>query len=197
MGIRRCSAWSQGFVSTALVASQVLSAFGPRVGQSRQAPDPLARLTAPAEVLPSGCRLTPTGPFGSNPAVTTDAKALLLIYGWVIGETQPATGRDHPPAVAERWTNEAVARVDAGYAAFYREEGGSPQIGVYGLRLKNPPGAIEAERFRALKGAGGPTALRRVVGSVMIFAWSNGRPDAPDRGCWDVVRRHLEQVDLR
>jgi hypothetical protein len=105
------------------------------------------------------------------------------------------TSKDEQQAAFERSMMERVTAVETGYAAFYREEGGSREIGVYAIRLKTPLTDAEAQRFRASQGAAGPRA-QKIKGTVAVLAWSDGRVDAPDRGCWDVVRRHLEQVDV-
>jgi hypothetical protein len=67
---------------------------------------------------------------------------------------------------------------------------------VYALRFKKPLTDREAQRFRA-SGGGGPSRLRLIKGSVAIFAWSDARANAPDLGCFDVVRQHLEKVVLK
>jgi hypothetical protein len=33
-------------------------------------------------------------------------------------------------------------------------------------------------------------------GSVVIFTWLDGQRASPDRGCVDVIRRHIASVDL-
>jgi thiazole synthase len=67
---------------------------------------------------------------------------------------------------------------------------GSPEIGVYALRMKKLPAAE--------LNAGLPRGQGRLIkGRIAIFFWSDARADAPDRGCFDVVRRHIEAVDFR
>lgn len=75
--------------------------------------------------------------------------------------------------------------------ARYREEGGSPEIVVVALRMKNMPASA------ALKPPLPPSQGRVIKGSTAIFYWSDGRADAPDRGCFDVLRRHIESVEFR
>jgi len=178
-----------------------------------QARDTLDRLTVPPGLLPTGCKLRPSrsdGPFRSNPATGTDSVTLGFIAMFfrplsLATEAEEsaaraaeaaATGPEERRAAFERLMAQRASAVESGYAAFYREEGGSPEIGVYALRFKKPLPELEAERFRTGSGAGGPTALRIAKGSVAIFAWSDARQDAPDRGCFEVVRRHIEQAEV-
>lgn len=180
----------------------------PHVGDTRgQVLDKLKRLTVANDVLPNGCRLMPTSLFGSNPAIVTDAKALEVVYGFVYvafraPQVDGKFGRGPRPTGMskeefERLIRDGSAAVESGYAAFYQEDGGSPEIGVYALSFKTPLAESVAQQFRAPQGGGGPSALRIARDAVALFAWSDGRPDAPDRGCWDVIRRHLEQLDVK
>jgi hypothetical protein len=108
------------------------------------------------------------------------------------GRTSGATGTstDEQQAAFERSMMERVTAVEIGYAAFYREEGGPPEIGVYVIRLKKPLPEEGAQRFRASQGAAGPRALRIAKGTVAVFAWSDGRVDAPDRPLMPRLRLH-------
>jgi hypothetical protein len=192
--------WAETAVSR---VSWTFPPVGDRGGQVR---DTLKRPTVPNDVLPNGCRLTPKSLFDSNPAIVTDAKALELIYGFVYvafrapqlgGRLRRGPGPGTSKEEFERLIKDGSAAVESGYAAFYQEEGGSPEIGVYALSFKKPLAESVAQQFRAPQGDGGPSALRIAKDSVAVFAWSDGRPDAPDRGCWDVIRRHLEQLDVK
>ena len=172
-------------------------------GSSPRSATDLERLTVPAAALPANCHLRPTtgrgmlaGAFRTNPAVVTDAKILgfmhILVLGMMPGEAA-VTGRGGQ-ADAQKFDEIIAARsaeVEAGYAAAYQEQDGSPEIGVYALRMKKLPAAAELN-------AGLTPGQRRIIkGPVAIFYWSDARADAPDRGCFDVVRRHIEAVDFR
>ena len=150
----------------------------------------LEQLTVPAAALPVNCHLRPTprGMFRTNPAVVTEPSVLGFMHTLVFGmmPEDAAIGRARPADV----TNLMAARagdVEAGYAATYEEQGGSPEIGVYALRMKNMPAP---ERLKVVD----PPAARIIKGSTAIFYWSDARADAADRGCFDAVRRHIEAV---
>jgi hypothetical protein len=173
-------------VLVVLLAGASLSASAQTSGATATSADGLEALTVPAAMLPSTCRLTPLtsdgpkSPFGTNPAIVTDAKLLSRMYMMAAGASEPSE-----------------TAIESGYAGYYREEGGSPEIGVHALRFKKPPTETEAQRFRTAQGRGGDSALRLVKGSIAIFAWSDARANAPDRGCFDVVRRHLERAEVK
>jgi hypothetical protein len=144
----------------------------------------LVKLTVPASQLPAGCRLMP-GPRGfvkTNPAVITDPQTLGFMYGLLFG---PLPASQSPDLVA------LGARVAAGYAAAYEEKGGSHEIGVYALRVKDPAQASGRPRVNA------PRSTLVVKGSVVIFSWTDILPGQKDLGCSDVVRRHIDQVQLK
>ena len=88
------------------------------------------------------------GAFRTNPAVVTDAKILgfmhMLVFGMMPGDA-PATGRGGQADVqkVEEIMAARGAEVEAGYAAAYQEQGGSPEIGVYALQMKKLPAAAE------------------------------------------------------
>jgi hypothetical protein len=109
--------------------------------------------------------------------VVTDPKILQFIRLWIFGTRDAARPEN------------AANQAEAGYAANYREQNGSPEIGVYAIRMKNPPAPLPP--------TGVPNQGRLVKGSVVIFYWSDGRAGAPDLGCFDIVRRHIEGVDFR
>ena len=173
-------------------------------GLGAQAPTPrpglasdLERLTVPAAALPANCRPRAPGKmFGANPAVVTDPQLLGLMYALVFGagaDDAAASGRPSPSDARRQGADFIPARaadVEAGYAAAYEEQGGSPEIGVFALRMKKMP---------VINGAstGSPSSARIISGSVAIFYWSDATASAPDRGCLDVVRRHIESVDFR
>ena len=116
----------------------------------------------------------------------------ILVFGMMPGDAA-ATGRGGQ-ADEQKFDEIIAARsadVEAGYAATYQEQGGSPEIGVYALRMKTLPAAAE------LKVGMTPSQRRIIKGPIAIFFWSDARADAPDRGCFDVVRRHIEAVDFR
>lgn len=185
-----------------LCSIAVVSLLG--AGLRAQAPAPraalasdLERLTVPAAALPANCK--PRGPnkmFGSNPAVVTDSAALGFMYALVFGagsDDAPASGRVSPSDArrqAADWLAARTADVEAGYAASYEEQGGSPEIGVYALRMKKMP-VVDGTS------TGSPSGTRIIRGSVAILYWSDARAGAPDRGGLDVVRRHIESVDFR
>jgi hypothetical protein len=192
---------------TTTTAAQVSSTFLQAANMPGQAPDSLERLTAPSEALPTGCRLTPKGPLGSNPAVVSDSKGLALISMFVLGmprgDEKAALGAGaaeqsgaERQAAFDRLMLERAEGVETGYAAFYREDAGSPEIGVYAIRLKKPLTEQEARTFRATP-LGGRNYLRILKGQIAIFAWSDARANAPDRGCFDVVRQHLEKTEVK
>jgi hypothetical protein len=158
----------------------------------------LMRLTVPADQLPAGCQLLvakKSEQLPTNPAIVRDPRFLgmmhALIFGplpgdeaFVEGELTPARAR----ALAER-TSVRAETVEVGYAASYGEEGGFHEIGVFALRLKDPSAATPAPASQR--------SARITKGSVVIFSWADGRPASPDRGCLDVVRRHLASVDIK
>ena len=96
--------------------------------------------------------------------------------------------------IRRRWTWFAIAaravNVEAGYAAAYEEQDGSPEIGVFALRMKKP---ASEEPAVATAGRGG----RIIKGRVAIFYWSDAIGNRPDRGCLDVVRRHIESINFK
>ena len=73
--------------------------------------------------------------------------------------------------------------------AAYREESGFSEIGVFALRLKDP--SAEAPISNT------PRSTTITKGSVVIFTWIDGQRASPDRGCVDVIRRHIASVDLK
>jgi hypothetical protein len=130
--------------------------------------------------------------FSTNPSVVTDPRVLGLMHGLVFGVTpgdanQAGRGRQSGPGrPADDDLSARAAEVVIGYAAAYEETGGSPEIGVFALLMKTPQGT----------GRGAPGA-RVIKGPVAIFIWSDATPQAPDRGCVDVIRRHIESVEFR
>jgi hypothetical protein len=200
------------------VVPRPLSMFSQAREQRTRESDSLDRLTVPTDQLPDGCRLrtpppqAPASPFRSNPAIFKPAigsdsgplafiHLMLMTYNLVDEKAardaeRAAKSEEERQTAFDRLMAKHVANVETCYAAFYREEGGSPEIGVYALRFKKPLTNQEAQRFRA--GVhGGPSALRVIKGSVAIFAWSDAREDAKDLGCFEVVRQHLEKAELK
>jgi len=143
----------------------------------------LTKLTVPASQLPEGCRLIP-GPRGflkTNPSEVTDPQQLGFIHSLMFG--QPPI---EPASLAARGAAAVV-----GYAAAYEEKNGAHEIGVYALRMKDPA---------AVKNARGPSAARSFTitkGSVVIYAWADILPGRKDLGCMDVIRRHIQSVQLK
>jgi hypothetical protein len=115
----------------------------------------------------------------------------LLVFGTDSGDGGAGRVRpsDAPRLGAEELASRA-AEVEAGYAAAYEEKGGSPEIGVFALRMKKMPVADGTS-------AGRSTSARIIRGPVAIFYWSDATAETPDRGCLDAVRRHIESVDFR
>jgi hypothetical protein len=157
----------------------------------------LERLTVPTAALAANCKPgAPSKFFGSNPAVVTEPSVLGLMYMFVFGAgsdnaaasgpVSPSDARKQAADLLAVWT----ADVEAGYAATYEEQGGSPEIGVFALRMKKMPVTDGTS-------TGSPSSARIIRGSVAIFSWSDAREGAPDRGCLDVVRRHIGSVDFR
>ncbi len=145
----------------------------------------LTKLTVPASQLPASCRLIP-GPRGflkTNPAVVTDAEQLGFIHSLLLGGSRSAAAAD---LVARG------AQAVVGYAAAYEEKGGSHEIGVYALRLKDAA-AAKAARPPAVGGR----MLNVTKGSVVIFSWMDILPSQKDLGCFDAVKRHIEGVQLK
>ena len=172
-------------------------------GLGAQAPPPraglaadLERLTVPAAALPANCKPgAPGGMFGSNPAVITDPRVLGPMYALIFsaGSDDAASGRPSPSDARRQGADVLAARaadVEVGYAATYEEQGGSPEIGVFALRMKKMPVTDGAS-------TGGSSSARIISGPVAIFYWSDASKGAPDRGCLDVVRRHIGSVDFR
>jgi hypothetical protein len=156
----------------------------------------LERLTVPGAALPANCRPSPPGGmFSTNPSVVTDPRRLGIMHGLVFGMSPDlekaikAAGRTEAVNLVAESLAASAADVEAGYAASYQEQGGSPEIGVFALLMKKLP----AEGASAAQ----PRSARIIKGPVAIFYWSDARPDAPDLGCLDVVRRHIESVDFR
>jgi hypothetical protein len=134
--------------------------------------------------------------FSSNPAVVTDPLVLGLMYMLVFGAGSDDASASRPvsPADARRQGADVLAAraadVEAGYAATYEEQGGSPEIGVFALRMKKMPVTDGTSR-------GSRSSARIIRGSVAIFYWSDANEGAPDRGCLEVVRQHIVSVDFR
>ncbi|MEX2281138.1 MAG: hypothetical protein WEE89_01495 [Gemmatimonadota bacterium] len=165
------------------IACAMVLAANLRGNAMSQEADILQRLTPPPTALPASCRLRPAigkdALYGHNPAIVTDSVSISIVHMY-------ATGAG---VAAER-------PVAAGYTASYLEEGGSPQIGVYALRFRRDLTTPETETFQKSYG-GGSTVFRLVKGAVAIYAYTNARRDAPDRGCFDALKKHLEAVDLK
>jgi hypothetical protein len=148
-----------------------------------QEPEPLARLTPPAGTLPAGCALRPVlgglkDPlYGHNPAIVSDSLSLAVVHMFAAGAGITA---EKPVAAA--------------YSAFYKEEGGSPQLGVYAIRYRRDLTTAEADAFKAVKFTTSSSPLRVVKGPLAIYLYSNSRPDAQDKGCYDALKKHIESV---
>jgi hypothetical protein len=151
----------------------------------------LEQLTVPPDRLPPGCQLRPAGDgafggmFGPNPANIKDPDARL-------GLSWHLRVRD----AFERETLALAEAVESAYAASYREKGGSPEIGVYAVRLKKPLSDPQARQFLVQDGARA-NARRILKGSVAIYVWSDARADARDLGCFEVVRDHIEKTAVK
>ena len=185
-------------ISSALPLGLALLCVGHGVATGQTGQD-LAQLTVPANQLPAGCRLiSRTGAFiPTNPAIVTDPKTLGFMHGLVFGPgpSDRDDVRKTPPgspgaaAIADAMLARA-ARIDVGYAAAYEETGGAHEIGVFALRLKDPS---------AETGQGSKTPRSAMVrkGSVVIFSWADLVPSKSDQGCLDVVRRHIDRIQLK
>jgi hypothetical protein len=182
----------------------VISLAGAGLGAGAQAPtsraglaSDLERLTVPAAALPANCKpRAPGGMFDANPAVVTDPRILgpmhALIFGAGSGDAA-APGRASPSDARSQGAEVLAARaadVEIGYAAAYEEQGGSPEIGVFALRMKKMPVSDGAT-------TGSPSSGRIIRGSVAIFYWSDATASAHYRGCLDVVRQHIGSVEFR
>ena len=161
---------------------------------ARQTGDDLARLTVPVAALPANCRLNanPGGFQPTNPAIVRNPAILGFMHSLIF----PSSGESTPSPASERGSlfvgsvSARAAAVDVGYAASYQETGGSPEIGVFALRLKDPSAAPSVPVTV-------PSAQRITKGSVVIFSWSDAHAGSPDLGCVNVVRRHLARVEVR
>jgi hypothetical protein len=166
------------------MACTCLLVAGARTEAAAQQSEVLQLLTPPAGVLPANCKLRPAlgkgDLYGHNPAIVTDTASLSIVYMF---------------ATASGMTAEKP--VAAGYTASYQEEGGSPRIDVYALRFARELTTAQADTFKNNRYPASATALRRVNGAVAILAYSNARPDAPDKGCYAALRNHLETVDVK
>ena len=166
-------------VLVAVIASMV-AAQAALLGQGGS---DLTKLTVPASQLPAGCRLIP-GPRGflkTNPSEVTDPQQMGFIHSLMFGQ--------QPIQEANLALRGATAVI--GYAAAYEEKNGAHEIGVYALRMKDPA---------AVKNARGPSAARSFTitkGSVVIYAWADILPGRKDLGCMDVIRRHIQSVQLK
>ena len=166
----------------------------PLAVSAQQTSDDLERLTVPDASLPANCRLNPNpGGFQpTNPAIVRNPAILGFMHALIF----PSPGESTPSPASERarlFVGSASARaaaVEVGYAASYLETGGSPEIGVFALRLKDPSAAPDVPVTV-------PSARRITRGSVIIFSWSDANAGAPDRGCVNAIRRHLESVDVK
>ena len=171
-----------------------LGAQAPTASSSRLSSD-LERLTVPAAALPANCRpRLPGGMFAANPSIVTDPRVLGLMHGLVFsiapgsGDAPKRGGSADVPSDPDSLVARA-ADVEAGYAAAYEEQGGSPEIGVFALLMKKMP---------AQGSSVAPSRAARIIkGQVAIFYWSDATPNAPDLGCIEVVRRHIDSVDFR
>ena len=179
-----------GAASAIVLASLLVQLAGAQSGSD------LLRLTVPAEKLPAGCQLAPTegGPVATNPSMVTDAQFLGMMHAAIfLPLPEDPTGADQLTAARSRAVREAApgraTRVEAGYVAAYREESGFHEIGVFALRVKDPSAEAPIPNT--------PRSTTITKGSVVIFTWVDGRPASPDRGCVDVVRRHIASVDLK
>jgi hypothetical protein len=183
-------------IALPLVLAMLSVGHGVATGQTGQ---DLAQLTVPANQLPAGCRLISRagGFIQTNPAIVTDPKTLgfmhALVFGPEPGELDDV-GRTPPTspnaaALVEGMVARA-ARIEVGYAAAYEETDGAHEIGVFALRLKDPS---------AEKAPGSRTPRSAIVrkGSVVIFSWSDLLSTRSDQGCLDVVRRHIDRVQLK
>jgi hypothetical protein len=134
--------------------------------------------------------------FTTNPAVVSDPVVLGFMHALVFGKLpgdDAAFGRGSPGDLKKLGPTIIAARavnVEAGYASAYEEEGGSPEIGVFALRMKQ---ISDEER----SGLSHPPGKGIIKGPVAIYYWSDARADAPDRGCLDVVRQHIESLEFR
>lgn len=182
------------FMQRALVIAVVVGASISLPISAQRAGEDLARLTVPASKLPANCRLKPSpgGFIATNPGIVIDPTTLGFIHSLIFGPMpgEPDRAPAPPASAGDKALADAMAargaNVEVGYAAAYEETGGSPEIGVFALRLKAPP----AVPIRA--------AARTIAkGSVVIFYWSDAQAGSPDLGCVGVVRRHLDTVDLR
>jgi hypothetical protein len=88
------------------------------------------------------------------------------------------------------------AGVEVGYAAWYREAGGSPEIGVFAIRLKTPSATEPRTDLAQRRGMPHAPIGTLTKGSVVILYWSDANATTPDLGCIDVVRRHIESIDF-
>jgi hypothetical protein len=162
---------------------------------AQQSGEDLLRLTVPASALPAGCSLNPNpgGFLPTNPAIVTNPAILGFMHGLVFG---PAPGETAVPSpTPERMKvmvgsmSARAAQVEVGYAATYREDDGSHEIGVFALRMK------DLAAVQAYAGSGAGTRITK--GTTVIFHWADTRPGVKARGCRDVVHRHLEGVGLK
>ena len=163
----------------------------PLAVSAQQTGDDLERLTVPDALLPANCRLNPNpGGFQpTNPAIVRNPAILGFMHALIF----PSPGASPASERARLFVGSASARaaaVEVGYAASYLETGGSPEIGVFALRLKDPSAAPDLPVTV-------PSARRITRGSVIIFSWSDANAGAPDRGCVNGIRRHLESVDVK
>ena len=174
--------WLAGFV----FAGIGVAGLQPRPGSVAQVPHEQARLTGTTSAQPATWPVyLSNGPlFQTTPALVTDPFVLGFMHSLVFGVSSG------PPPASDAAIAARAVNVEAGYAAAYEEQDGSPEIGVFALRMKKP---ASEEPAVATAGRGG----RIIKGRVAIFYWSDAIGNRPDRGCLDVVRRHIESINFK
>jgi hypothetical protein len=196
------SARKAGEGLTRLTDDDTRSSSVARAVSAQQVGDDLRRLTVPDADLPENCQ-RPTGAFQpSNPAIVTDPTDLGFLHASIFGPLPGEPDELSPLPTSKRGKELAGAMavrgadVEVGYAAWYREAGGSPEIGVFAIRLKTPSATEPRTDLAQRRGMPNAPTGTLTKGSVVILYWSDAHATTPDLGCIDVVRRHLESIDL-
>jgi hypothetical protein len=171
----------------------------------REPPHPLLRLTAPPHKLPEGCRLAPKSGLEAhkaNPMLLTEPRDFGFIHLLIVGSDEALDDVFQRPyaeeyeRTVERLMAERTTNVDAAYAAWYEEGDGSRSIGVYALRFRRPLTDAAVNDIVRNDPNRGLAGLWIVTHSAAIVAWTNAKEGAPDLGCFNAVRQHLQHANV-
>lgn len=203
--------WPPNIRATWFVAAGLVGINGMPCAAQTQQPQ-LAALTAPAERLPSGCRLEPVNPNAAranrfvmfpgvyeNPWMRSGAEAWGAVSGirWVVdGLGMPTYGLDPGPARDARLAEDVVES----YRARYVVPTGH-RVDVYAVRYKDP--SLTMAALMAPLNTTRPGRPRIVIGAtavlVLLSAEGAQAPFFEDVGreCARAVSAHIESLKGR